>query len=181
MAGRALSDLHAQAVGNPSSIAILGTGISIELLAKLFKSTFSYKAPAMHIPTTPAAPVTKYHGGAAHVASMYSPQAIFVSFSSTASALVPAWHALAAHLNLASALKWASCASPLASDPGRCQRTQHPPPLLGRDALIGIMLKGNDGTVLKDGTKAVVGVFKNAAGGKVSKEELMHAVARVKF
>jgi len=43
------------------------------------------------------------------------------------------------------------------------------------------MLKGNDGTVLKDGTKAVIGAFKNASGGKVSKEELVHAVARVKF
>jgi len=123
MAGGVLSDLHAQAIGNPSSIAVLGTGISIESLAKLFKSTFSYKAPVTRIPTTPAAPAMKYHGGAARVASMHGPQTIFVSFSSTASASVPAWHVLAAHLNPASALKWASCASPLASDPGRCQRT----------------------------------------------------------
>ena len=181
MAGGALSNLHAQAVGNPSSIAVLGTGISIKSLAKLFKSAFSYKAPATRIPITPTAPVTKYHGGAARVASTHSPQAIFVGFSSTASASVPTWHALMVHLNPASALKWASCASPLASDPGRCQRAQHPPPLLGRDALIGIMLKGNDGTMLKDSTKAVVGAFKNTAGGKVSKEELVRVVARVKF
>ena len=111
----ALSNLHAQANGNPSSIAILGTGISIKSLAKLFESAFSYKAPATRIPTMPAAPAMKYHGGAAHVASTHGPQAIFVGFSSTTSALVPTLHALVVHLNLASALKWASCASPLAS------------------------------------------------------------------
>ena len=38
-----------------------------------------------------------------------------------------------------------------------------------------------DGAVLKDGTKAVVGMFRNATGGKVSKEELVHVVARAKF
>ena len=43
------------------------------------------------------------------------------------------------------------------------------------------MLKGNDGTALKDGAKAVVSTFRNATGGKVSKEELMCTVARAKF
>ena len=176
-----MSDLHAQAIGNPSSIAILGTGISIELLAKLFKSAFSYKAPATHIPITPIALATKYYRGATCIASIHGPQVIFVSFSSTTSASVPAWHALTVHLNLASALKYASYASLLASDPGQCQCAQHPPSLLGCDVLIGIMLKRNDGAVLKDGTKAVVGAFKNTTGGKVSKEELVHVVARVKF
>ena len=86
------------------------------MLAKLFKRTFSsYKAPATCIPTMPTAPVTKYHGGAAHVASVHSPQVIFVSFGSTASALVPTPHMLMAHLNLALMLEWASCACPLAS------------------------------------------------------------------
>ena len=109
-------DLHAQAVGKPSSIAVLGTGISTESLAKLFERAFSsYKAPATRIPTTPTAPATKYHGGAACVASTHDPRAISVGFGSTASASVPALHTLAAHLNPASALKWASCASPLAS------------------------------------------------------------------
>ena len=75
-------DSHAQAVGNPSSIAVLGTGISTESLAKLFESAFfSHKAPATHIPTMPAAPATKYHGGAARVASTHGPQAIFVNFA----------------------------------------------------------------------------------------------------
>jgi len=74
-----VQDLHAQAFGNPSSVAAPGTGISTESLAKLFESTFSsYKAPAMPIPTMPAAPAMKYHGGAAHVASAHCLQAIFV-------------------------------------------------------------------------------------------------------
>ena len=43
------------------------------------------------------------------------------------------------------------------------------------------MLKENNGAALKDGAKAVVGTFRNTAGGKVSKEELVCAVARAKF
>ena len=72
-------DLHAQAFGNPSSVAAPGTGISTEPLAKLFESAFSsYKAPATPSPTMPAVPATKYHGGAARVASAHCLQAIFV-------------------------------------------------------------------------------------------------------
>jgi len=158
-------DLHAQAV--------LGTGISTKLLAKLFERTFSsYKAPVTRIPMTPTAPVMKYHGGAACIASAHSPQAIFVGFGSTASASVSTLHALAAHLNLASMLEWASCACLLASviPVGVCAHTMLLPYL---DAtLISVIPKRNDGTVLKEGTKAVVGAFKDTAGGKVSEEEL---------
>ena len=160
-----IRDLHAQ--------AILGTGISTKLLAKLFKRTFSsYKAPVTHIPTTPTAPATKYHGGAACVASTYSPQVIFVGFGSTTSASVPAPHALTAHLNLVSMLEWASCACLLASAIPVSVHA-HSMLLPYSDAtLIGIIPKRNDGTALKEGAKAVIGVFKDTAGGKVSEEEL---------
>ena len=158
-------DLHAQAV--------LGTGISTESLAKLFERTFSsYKAPATHIPTTPTAPVTKYHGGAAHIASAHGPQAIFVSFGSTASALVPTPHVLVAHLNPASTLEWAFCACPLTSAiPVGVHAHSMLLPYLDV-TLIGIIPKRNDGTVLKEGAKAVVGAFKDTTGGKVGEEEL---------
>ena len=175
-------DLHAQAVGNPSGIAVLGTGISTESLAKLFETAFSsYKAPATPVPTTPATPATKYHGGAARVASAHGPQALFVGFGSTATASVPALHALAAHLNPASALKWTSSAAPLASAIPAGVRA-HSVLLPYSDAtLVGVMLEGKDGAALKEGAKAVVGAFKDAAGGKVGKEELARAVARAKF
>lgn len=177
-------DLHAQAVGNPSSIAVLGTGISTESLAKLFESAFSsHKAPATPVPTTTPAPptTTTYHGGATRVASAHGPQAIFVGFGSTASASVPALHALAAHLNPASALKWACSAAPLASAIPAGVRA-HSVLLPYSDAtLIGVVLEGSDGSALKEGAKAVVGAFKDAAGGKVGKEELARAVARAKF
>jgi len=160
-----IRDLHAQ--------AILGTGISTELLAKLFERTFSsYKAPVTYIPTTPTAPAIKYHGGVARIASAHGPQAIFVSFGSTTSASVPAPHALAAHLNPALTLEWASCACPLASviPVGVCV---HSVLLPYSDAmLIGIIPKRNNGTALKEGAKAVIGVFKDTVGGKVSEEEL---------
>ena len=139
-----VQDLHAQAV--------LGTGISTKLLAKLFERTFSsYKAPATCIPTTPTAPATKYHGGAARVASVHSPQAIFIGFGSTASASVPTPHALVAHLNLASTLEWASCACPLASaiPVGVCAHSVLLP--YSNMTLIGIVLEGSDGATLKEG------------------------------
>jgi len=158
-------DLHAQAV--------LGTGISTELLAKLFKRTFSsYKAPATRIPMMPTAPVTKYHGGAARVASTHGPQAIFVGFGSTTSASVPALHMLAAHLNPASTLEWASCACPLASAIPVGVRA-HSVLLPYSDVmLIGVISKRNDGTALKEGAKAVISAFKDTVGGKVGEEEL---------
>jgi len=171
-------DFHARAVGNPSSVAVLGTGISTESLAKLFESALSaYKA----VPTSPAAPATTYHGGVARVASAHGPQAIFVGFGSTASASVPALHALAAHLNPAPALKWAASAAPLASAIPAGVRA-HSVLLPYSDAtLLGILLEGRDVAALGEGAKAVVGAFKNAAGGKVGKEELARAVARAKF
>ena len=158
-------DLHAQ--------ALLGTGISTESLAKLFERTFSsYKAPVTHIPTTPTVPATKYHGGAAHIASAHSPQVIFIGFGSTASASVPAPHALVAHLNPVSTLEWASCACPLASAIPVGVRA-HSVLLPYLDAmLISVIPKRNDSTVLKEGAKAVIGAFKDTTGGKVGEEEL---------
>jgi len=90
-------------------------------------------------------------------------------------------HALAAHLNPASAVKWASSAAPLASAiPAGVHA--HSVLLPYSDAtLIGVMLEGSDGGALREGAKAVVGAFKDAAGGKVGKEELTRAVARAKF
>ena len=133
------------------------------------------------MPTTPAAPMTKYLGGAVRVASAHGPQTIFVSFGSTASASVPALHALTAYLNPAPALKWASRTAPFASAipagvPAHCVLLPY-----SDVTLIGVVLERNDGGALKEGAKAVVGAFKDAVGGKVSKEELPRAVARAKF
>jgi len=134
----------------------------------------SYKAPMICIPTTHTVPATKYPGGAACVASAHGPQVIFASFGSTTSASVPALHALVVHPNLALALKWASCASLLVpAIPVSVHAHAHSILLSYSDAtLISIMLKGNNGAMLKEGAKAVVGTFKDATGGKVSKEEL---------
>jgi len=171
--GQTTGDITAEDVWDLHAQAVLGTGISTESLAKLFKRTFSsYKAPATCIPTTPTAPVTKYHGGAARVASMHGPQAIFVGFGSTASASVPTLHTLAAHLNPASTLEWASCACPLVS---AIPVGVHAHSVLlpySDMTLIGVIPKRNDSTVLKEGTKAVIGVFKDTAGGKVGEDEL---------
>jgi len=171
--GQTTGDITAEDVQDLHAQAVLGTGISTESLAKLFERTFSsYKAPATRIPTMPTVPVTKYHGGAARVASAHGPQAIFVGFGSTASASVPAPHALAAHLNPASTLEWASCACPLASAIPVGVRA-HSVLLPYSDAtLIGVIPKRNDGTALKEGAKAVVSAFKDTAGGKVGEEEL---------
>jgi ubiquinol-cytochrome c reductase core subunit 2 len=178
-----IRDLHARAVSNPSSVAVLGTGISTESLAKLFETAVSAHKASAKTPTSSAAsaPATAYHGGAARVVSVHGPQAIFVGFGSTASASVPALHALAAHLNPAPALKWATSSAPVASGipAGIHARSVLLP--YSDATLIGVVLEGKDGAALKEGAKAVVGAFKSAAEGKVGKEELARAVARAKF
>ena len=176
-------DLHAHAVSNPGGVAVLGTGISTESLAKLFDNAFSAhkKASTTPVPETRAPPATAYHGGATRVASAHGPQAVFVGFGSTTSASVPALHALAAHLNPVPALKWATSAAPLASAiPAGVSAYSVLLPY--SDAtLIGVVLEGADAGALKEGAKAVVGTFKDAAAGKVGKEELARATARAKF
>ena len=87
-------------------------------------------------------------------------------------ASVPTLHVPRAHLNLASALKWAYCASPLRSAIPVSVRVHSVLVPYSDAMLIGVMLVGNDGTALKEGAKAVVGTFKDAMGSKVSKEEL---------
>ena len=180
-------DLHARAVGNPSSVAILGTGISTDSLAKLFESAFSAHhkkaSAAAAAPITASTPATTYHGGSARIASAHgSQQAIFIGFGSSKSASVPALHALAAHLDPTPALKWSAGATPLASAIPAGVRARSVLLPYSDATLIGVVLEGADGSALKEGAKAVVGAFKEAAvGGKVGKEELARAVARAKF
>ena len=176
-------DLHAQAVSNPNNVAILGTGISTESLAKLFETAFSSHKASAASPTPSAVPasVTAYHGSTTRVASAHGPQAVFIGFGSTTPASVPALHALAAHLNPAPALKWAGSAAPVASaiPAGINARSMLLP--YSDATLIGVVLEGKDSASLKEGSKAVVGAIKDSAAGKVGKEELTRAVARAKF
>ena len=89
-------------------------------------------------------------------------------------------YTLVAHLNPASALKWASSAAPFTSavPAGVCTHSVLVP--YSDSAFIGVLLEGSDGAALKEGAKTVVGVFKDAVGGGVGKEELARAVARAK-
>ena len=179
-----IRDLHAQAVSNPSGVAVLGTGISTESLAKLFETSVSAHKASATTPTSSAAsaPATAYHGGAARVASAaHGVQTIFVGFGSTASASVPALHALAAHLNPAPALKWAGSAAPVASGIPTGIRARSVLLPYSDATLVGVVLEGTDGAALREGAKAIVGGFKGAAAGKVGKEELARAVARARF
>jgi ubiquinol-cytochrome c reductase core subunit 2 len=178
-----IRDLHARAVGNPSGVAVLGTGISTESLAKLLESSYSAHKKTTTATTIPETHATAYHGGAARIASAHGQQTIFVGFGSTSTASVPALHALAAHLNPSPSLKWStSSTSPLApSIPSGV--SAHSILLPYTDAsLIGVMLTGTDASALKEGAKAVVQAFRDTAEGKgVGKEELGRAVARAKF
>jgi ubiquinol-cytochrome c reductase core subunit 2 len=174
-------DLHARAVSNPSNVAVLGTGISTESLAKLFETAVSAHKASTPTPSAVPAPASAYHGSTTRVASAHGPQVVFIGFGSTASASVPALHALAAHLNPAPALKWAGSSAPVASaiPAGINARSVLLP--YSDATLIGVLLEGKDAAALKEGAKAVVSAFKDAAAGKVGKEELARAVARAKF
>ena len=84
-------------------------------------------------------------------------------------------------LNPAPALKWAGSAAPVASaiPAGINARSVLLP--YSDATLIGVVLEGKDSAALKEGAKAVVGAIKDAAAGKVGKEELTRAVTRAKF
>ncbi|KAF8257614.1 Metalloenzyme, LuxS/M16 peptidase-like protein [Lactarius quietus] len=175
-------DLHTRAVSNPNGIAVLGTGISTESLAKLLEGAYSaHKKTSTTTTPTPETHASAYHGGSTRIASTHGPQALFVGFGTTSRASVPALHTLAAHLNPTPALKWSTSAAPLASSiPAGI--SAHSVLLPYSDAtLIGVVLQGTDAAALKEGAKAVVGAFKDAAAGKVAKEELARASARAKF
>jgi ubiquinol-cytochrome c reductase core subunit 2 len=176
-------DLHTRAVSNPSNVAILGTGISTESLAKHFESVFAAHHTKSSTTASTPAPATTYHGGSTRVASAHGgPQALFIGFGSTKSTSVPALHALAAHLNPVPALKWASSVAPWASaiPAGVYARSVLLP--YSDATLIGVVLEGTDGAALKEGAKAVVAAFRDAAvPGKVGAEVLARAVARARF
>ncbi|KAH9985913.1 Metalloenzyme, LuxS/M16 peptidase-like protein [Russula vinacea] len=142
-----IRDLHARAVSNPGSVAVLGTGISTERSPSSSRLPFQRTRHLQRRPS-PLRPPHPHDG------------TVFVGFGSTASASVPTLHALAAHLNPEPALKWAASSAPVA-----------------------VLLPYSDATLIGvvEGAKAVVGAFKDAAGGRVGKEELARAVARAKF
>lgn len=173
--------LHAHAVGNPSDVAVLGTGISTESLAKLLESSYSSHKKTTTTTETHTTPATAYHGGATRIASS-GQQALFIGFGSTASTSIPALHALNAHLNPTPSLKWCSSTSPLASSIPSTISAQSILLPYSDASLIGVMLAGTDASALKEAAKAVVQAFKDVAQGKgVGNEELGRATARAKF
>ncbi|KAI0263282.1 peptidase family M16-domain-containing protein [Gloeopeniophorella convolvens] len=138
-------NLHAQAVGSPSSVARLA----------------SHKAAATPARASPSASATSYHGGSTRLPSGQDTQAIFVGYGTTDPASVPALHALAAHL-----------------DPTPSLNVVLP---YSDATLVGVLLEGSDAAALKTAAQAAVNTFKDAAAGKVGKEELARAVARARF
>ncbi|KAA1475926.1 LuxS/MPP-like metallohydrolase [Dentipellis sp. KUC8613] len=172
--------LSSAALADPSSVAVLGTGISADALAALFSKSFapSASAPA----TTPAAaPKSAYHGGASRVKGAHGPQTVFVGFGTANAANVPALHALAGHVSPAPATKWAQGASPLAAaiPEGVFARTVLLP--YSDAALFGLLVEGEDAKAVGAAAKSAVELLKATAGGNVAKEEVQRAVARARF
>jgi hypothetical protein len=106
------------------------------------------------------------HGGATHVALAHVPQALFVGFGSTE------LHTLMTNCTL-------NPGTTHTGDPHRCLHAWHTAPLLDA-TLISIILTGTDAAMLKEGTRAIIAAFKDAAAGKISKEEFLHAVLRLR-
>ena len=166
------------------------TQITWQSLAPAFPPTHSPSSsrPAFHRtkhpqrrpPPVPALAMA-YHGSSTRVASPHGPQAVFIGFGGTTTTSVPALHVLTAHLNPALALKWACSAAPVAFaiPAGIKPRSMLLP--YSDATLIGVVLEGKDSAALKEGAKAVVGAVKDAAVGKVGKEEVTRAVAMAKF
>jgi ubiquinol-cytochrome c reductase core subunit 2 len=181
-------DLHARAVGNPRGVAVLGTGITTDSLAKLLESAYSAhnkKASSSVVPpeTMPRLP-RRLTTAALPASRRPTPTSALrrlrqhclhhrVRTRATRPRRAPE---LCAFTQVGY-----QCRATRVGDPRRRLRAQRPPPLLGRYAHRRRAQGGTDASALKEAAKAVVAAFRDAAAGKVGKEELARATARAKF
>ncbi|KAI0056823.1 LuxS/MPP-like metallohydrolase [Artomyces pyxidatus] len=174
--------LQSQAVGDLSSVAVLGTGISSDSLSSLFDKSFAAYKSSSAGPSVaaPAAPASAYHGGSTRV-SFFHGQAVFIGFGTTSAAQLPALHALSAHLSPTPAVKWSTGTAPLSTviPTGVTARTVLLP--YSDATLFGILIEGADASKVGEAAKKAVEVLKTAADGKVASEEVKRAVARARF
>jgi ubiquinol-cytochrome c reductase core subunit 2 len=163
------------------NVAVLGTGISPDTLARLVQK---HLAPAPEA-QTPTSATTTYHGGETRVAfsehNGHGPHTVFIGFGvpgqSRAELAV-----LATHLSPASSVKWSAGTSPLSTTLPAGTSVQAVLLPYSDATLFGLLVHGKTPEGVTEAGKAAVKAFKGAASSNgIKAEDLKKAVAKAKF
>ncbi|KAF8513528.1 Metalloenzyme, LuxS/M16 peptidase-like protein [Gautieria morchelliformis] len=162
------------------NVAVLGTGISQDTLARLVQK---HLAPAPEA-QTPTSATTTYHGGETRVPFSEHHgrhNTVFIGFGvpgqSSAELAV-----LATHLSPASSVKWSSGTSPLSTTLPAGTSVQAVLLPYSDATLFGLLVHGKTPEGVAEAGKAAVKAFKAAGSSNgIKAEDLKKAVAKAKF
>jgi ubiquinol-cytochrome c reductase core subunit 2 len=163
------------------NVAVLGTGISQDTLARLVQKHLSPAPEALASTTT----TTIYHGGETRVSfsehSDHTLHTIFIGFG-VAGPSSPELSVLQAHLSPTASVKWSVGTSPLSTTLPAGTSVQ-PVLLPYSDAtLFGLLVQGKTPEGVTEAGKAAAKAFKDAASSSgIKAQDLKKAVAKAKF
>ena len=165
----------ASQVFSKHNIAVVGTGISQDVLTKLVEKNLRLQSSG----SAASSPASKYFGGEARQTLSTGPQTVFVGFGTTGAPTADL-AVLAAHLSTTPSVKWSASLSPIAA--AIPAGTSVTPVLLPYSdaSLFGLLVQGQSGASVKDATAASVKILKEKAK-ELKADELKAAVAKAKF
>lgn len=155
------------------NVAVLGTGIDGDVLAKLVQKNLS----GLTSVTPSPAPATHYFGGETRVEGQSIPT-IFIGYGTTAP--TAALSVFASLLDPTPSLKWTTGSSPLSNLPGGASAQVVYLPYTDA-ALFGVVVQAPTAEAVREAGKSVVKALKAVASGSVKDEEVKKAVAKAKF
>lgn len=157
------------------NVAIVGTGISQDKLAKLVEKHFTSSAGA----ASPSSTATKYHGGETRQGLHADLQTAFIGFG-TSGVPSPELAVLASYLSPKPSVKWTQGTSPLSSalPVGTTAQTVFLP--YSDASLFGVLVQAPSVDGVKEGVKASVKALKDASNS-INPEGLQKAIAKAKF
>ncbi|KAG7092072.1 hypothetical protein E1B28_008453 [Marasmius oreades] len=163
-----------QSAFTKGNIAVLGSGISQEVLTKLVDQSLSKLSSSASSSSTPSS----YFGGETRIPS-HGLQTIFVGFGAagTPSAELAA---LSAYVSPTPSVKWSQGLSPIAPSiaPGTSVQNIYIP--YSDATLVGFLIQGHESASVKAAGKAAVSALKTASAG-LKGDDLKKAVAKAKF
>lgn len=157
------------------NVAIVGTGISQDKLAKLVEKHFASSAGA----ASPSSTATKYHGGETRQGLHADLQTAFIGFG-TSGVPSPELAVLASYLSPKPSVKWTQGTSPLSSalPVGTTAQAVFLP--YSDASLFGVLVQAPSVDGVKEGVKASVKALKDASNS-INPEGLQKAIAKAKF
>ncbi|KAK7448432.1 ubiquinol-cytochrome c reductase core subunit 1 [Stygiomarasmius scandens] len=156
------------------NIAVVGTGIDQDSLARLVEQSLSKISTSSAFSSSPSS----YFGGETRIQGHGGPQTVFIGFGS-AGAPAPELAAISAHLSTTPSVKWSKSLSPIATalPEGTSVQTVYLP--YSDASLFGLLVQGPTSASVKEAGKAAVTALKSASSLKG--DDLKKAVAKAKF